>query len=108
MPMSLRIAATLLVLLIAVPVGASGIRCSTWDRLDPNQKSQEISRLIDELVQGSRGRNFNVNRAAVARCLERQSLNIQYEFDDICSEGKRANLQALNRALKSYVWSCVN
>jgi hypothetical protein len=106
--MQLRIAAALLSLLTALPVSARGIRCSTWDRLGPAEKSQEVSRLIDELMQGSGGREFGVNRASVARCLHRQSSNIQYEFDDICSEGKRAGMQALNSALKSYVWSCVN
>lgn len=106
--MQVRIAAMLLILVTALPVSARGIRCSTWDRLGPTEKSQEISFLIDELVQGSGGREFRVNRASISRCLERQSRNIQYEFDDICSEGKRAGLQALNNAMKSYVWSCVN
>ena len=106
--MLVRLAVMLLILASAAPVEARGIRCSTWDRLGPNQKSQEVSRLIDEIISSSRGRQFNVNRAAVQRCLERQSRNIQYEFDDICSEGRRANLQALDTALKHYVWSCVN
>jgi hypothetical protein len=29
------------------------------------------------------------------------------DFDEVCGEGMGADLQALNRTFRSYVWSCV-
>ena len=99
----------LLVLLISLgPASAAqAIRCSTWTRLGPNQRAQEIYQLIDRGIDGSAARRYNINRARVQDCLERSVRQIELDFDGACAEGSRADMQALNRIFKHYAWSCL-
>ena len=109
LPMRLpkRVAAAALLLSLWVPSTAAAIRCSTWTRLAPAEKSRALDRLIQDALAGSRGREYGISRQSVARCLERNAASIAEDFDDACAEGMRANLQALNRVFKSWAWSCV-
>jgi hypothetical protein len=97
---------SLAVILSATP--AAAIDCRTWGRLGPDQKEAAVYDLIETTVSGSRGRQYQVNRGAIERCLQRSARNIVYDFDDTCADSRRANKQALNTLFKNYVWSCVN
>jgi hypothetical protein len=92
------------VLLAACPVHA--INCKRWERLTPAQKSQSVERMIHGAVSGSKGRQYQVDRAAVGRCLEAHSRSIQQDFDGACADSRTAGMQALNRIFKGYIWSC--
>jgi hypothetical protein len=94
----------LLVLLLASP--ARAISCSEWDRLGAAQKSATIDRMIQGAVSGSSGRQYRVERGAIARCLQRHARSIEYDFDDACADSRTAGMQALNRIFKNYIWSC--
>lgn len=94
----------LLGLLLASPVHA--ISCKQWDRMDSTGKSATIDRMIQGAVSGSGGRQYQVDRGAVARCLEGESRSIQYDFDGACADSRSAGMQALNRIFKEYIWSC--
>ena len=94
--------------LIVCATPAAAIDCRTWERLGPGQKEAAVYDLIETSVSGSRGRQYQVNRGAIERCLQRSARKIQYDFDDTCADSSRASKQALNTLFKNYVWTCVN
>jgi hypothetical protein len=96
---------SLVALLIAAPAGAT--RCPTWVKMSPDEKSATIASMIDRAVAGSGGRNRQIDRAAVGRCMDDQSREIEFAFDNACSDSRSAGMQALNRTFKDFVWSCV-
>jgi hypothetical protein len=107
--MPLRLLARLVSLaLILFASPAAAIDCRTWERLGPGQKEVAVYDLIETTVSGSRGRQYQVNRGAIERCLQRHARNITYDFDDTCAVSSRAGKQALNTLFKNYVWTCVN
>jgi hypothetical protein len=67
-----------------------------------------IDRMIDDAISGNRGRQYQVNRAAIARCLEGHAESMYWDFDDTCSDPKTARSQAIRRIFKNYIWTCVN
>ena len=104
----LRIARIASLVLIVFATPAAAIDCRTWERLGPGQKEAAVYDLIETTVSGSRGRQYQVNRGAIERCLQRSARNITYDFDDTCANSRSAGKQALNTLFKNYVWSCVN
>ena len=97
---------SLVLIFFAAP--AAAIDCRAWERLGPGQKEAAVYDLIETTVSGSRGRQYQVNRGAIERCLQRNARNIVYDFDDTCADPRSAGKQALNNLFKNYVWTCVN
>ena len=105
--MPLRSTATLVSLvLIFFAAPAAAINCQAWERLGPGQKEAAVYDLIETTVSGSRGREYQVNRGAIKRCLQRSARNIAYGFDDTCADSGRAGMQALNTLFKRHIWNC--
>ena len=94
-----------LTFLLASP--AHAINCRQWDRMDVPQKSATIERMIQSAVSGSGGRQYQVDRLAIGRCLRRYAQSIEYDFDGACADARSAGMQALNNIFKQYIWSCV-
>jgi hypothetical protein len=90
--------------LLAAPAQATS--CRQWDRMDAGQKSATIDRMIQNTISGSGGRQYQVNRGAIGRCLQQNAQSIEYDFDDACADSGSAGMQALNGIFKEYVWSC--
>lgn len=99
--------ATLALAFLASASPASAIDCHEWLRLGDDQKMAAIDGMIGELV-GSSGkvRQYDVHRGAIGRCLGQNAVQMSYEFDDVCSDSRSADMQAIQRVFKSYVWSC--
>jgi hypothetical protein len=95
-------------MMLAFPSAAQvPLECSSWRRLSEDQKLQTLDRTIEDLISGSRGREYtSINRNQTRRCLESHRSQMVDDFDELCSRGTRADLQALNRTFRSYVWSC--
>ncbi len=93
-----------LMFLLASPVQA--ISCGQWDRMSAGQKSATIDRMIQSTVSGSGGRQYQVDRGAVGRCLQGYARSIEYDFDGACADARTAGMQALNRIFKEYIWTC--
>ena len=93
-----------LVLASASPVHA--ISCKQWERMAPAQKSATIDRMSQGAVSGSGGRQYQIDRGAVGRCLQGNARSIEYDFDGACADSRSAGMQALNRIFKEYIWSC--
>jgi hypothetical protein len=74
--------------------------------MGPGQKSASIDRMIQSAATGSGGRQYNVDRGAVARCLQERARSIEYDFDGACADARTASMQALNHIFKDYIWSC--
>lgn len=64
--------------------------------------------MISGAISGNGGRQYQVNRGQIERCLLRSVENIGYDFDDACADSSTAGMQALNNIFKNYIWSCVN
>lgn len=103
----ISLAAGLALGLVAAPSHASTIGCRDWLRLDDAQKMATIDGMIGDLV-GSRGavRQYEVHRGAIGRCLSENASPMSYDFDDVCSDSRSADMQAIQRVFKNYVWSC--
>ncbi len=72
-----------------------------------DQRWDRIYRMIDDAIAGQRGRQYQVNRAAIARCLEGEVESMFWDFDDTCADSQTARAQAIRRIFKSYIWSCI-
>lgn len=107
-PLAVRIAAILgpLVSVLLAPP-ALAMTCPQWERLGPEQKAAAVDRMIQSAISGSRGRSYRVDRGAIARCLQSESLSIEYAFDDVCSDPRTAGMNAIRTTFKDYIWSCV-
>ncbi len=92
------------VLLLAAP--AHAVSCKQWDRMNDGQKSATVDRMIQSAVAGSGGRQYQLDRGAVGRCLQSEARSIRYDFDGACADSRTAGMQALNRIFKEYIWSC--
>lgn len=76
--------------------------------MGPGEKSASIDRMIRGAVEGSRGRQYHVDRGAVGRCLENNAQAIEYDFDGACANSRTASRTALQRIFKDYIWSCAS
>ncbi len=75
--------------------------------MSEDQRWDRIYRMIDDAISGNRGRQFQVNRAAIARCLEGQVESMYWDFEDTCADPRTARSQAIRRIFKNYIWSCI-
>jgi hypothetical protein len=92
--------------LVAAATPASAINCREWSRLDIPQKEAAIDGMIADMLQGQRVRQYDVQRGALGRCLSEQAYRMELAFDDACSDSRTADMQAIQRIFKTYVWSC--
>ena len=93
--------------LASIANAAQGISCREWLRLDDEGKIATIDNMIGELVQSNgRVRQYGVRRGALARCLSDNADPMSYDIDDVCSDSRSADMQAIQRVFKNYVWSC--
>lgn len=73
-----------------------------------DQRWDYIYRMIDDAVTGHRARRYLVNRAEIARCLEREVESMYWNFEDTCADPRTARAQAIRNSFKKYIWTCVN
>ena len=81
--------------------------CQRWRRLAEDQRWDRIYQMIDDAITSQRSRQYQVNRAAIGRCLEGKVEAMYWEFEDTCSNASTARSQAINRIFKNYIWSCL-
>ena len=85
---------------------ASALSCHTWLRLNAAQREATIPGMIEDALRSNRGRQYHINRAAVGRCLLENASRMAIDFDGVCSDSRTADMQAIHRVFKTYVWSC--
>ncbi len=86
---------------------AEALSCQQWNRMDSAQKGAQIERMIARTMSGSGGRKYKVDRGAIERCLYGYSRRMEYDFDAVCSDPRRASMRAIDVVFKDYIWSCV-
>jgi len=87
---------------------AHAMQCSEWQRLDDDAKLAAINGMIEGHLSSNVGRKFtSENTVAMRRCLERFAERIRDDFDDTCTKGERADMQALDDIFDTYFLSCV-
>ena len=77
------------IMLASAPLSAHATGCREWNRMSESRKWDRIDRMIDDAVRGQRGRSYQVNRNAIARCLAGNSEDMFWDF-------------------KNYLWTCVD
>ena len=92
--------------LVAAVTPASAIDCREWSRLDVSQKEAAIDGMIADMLGGQLVRQYEVRRGDLGRCLSERAYQMQLDFDDVCSDSRSADMQAIQRIFKTYVWSC--
>ncbi len=87
---------------------AHAIRCSDWTRLNNYQRHDTLQQLFRDAPNHSslRGRSFSGTRLEL--CLSRMERWIEADFDEACSRGRAANMQALNDIMRHYIVSCTS
>ena len=80
--------------------------CAKWGRLSGDQKYAALTRMIDDAVTGQGGRQYNVNRNAIGRCLDSMIETIFLDFEDTCADSRGVSKQTLNNHFKNYIWHC--
>ena len=107
--MSSRFFASALAVAVLVTAAspASATICQDWRRLSENSRWDRIYRMIDDAVASQRARQYQVNRAAIGRCLEGQAESMYWDFEDTCANAETARSQAIRRIFKNYIWSCI-
>lgn len=101
-----RLLVLVLPLALLPAAAAQAINCRQWERMSPEQKSATLDRMIESAVSGSRGRQYQVDRGAVGRCLRNRARSIGYDFDGACADARTAGMQALNGIFKQHIWTC--
>jgi hypothetical protein len=102
-----RWAATSVVSALLALDSAAATTCDRWRKLDVDEKATTVQRMIDDALSGNRGRSYEVNRDAIARCLRSRADEMATAFDDVCSSSRTASKQAIREMFDTYVWSCV-
>jgi hypothetical protein len=97
-----------ILVLLAAPGPASATSCREWNRLSDSQRYDRIDRMINDAISGQRGRSYNVNRNAIARCLDANAQNMFFDFSDLCSDSRTAGKNSIHGRFKNYIWDCVN
>ena len=85
---------------------APGMGCERWTRLNDTQKQEVVQQMIAEALAGNRGRQYEINRDALGRCLRENAARMQRAFDDVCADSRRAGMQAIGDTFKTFAWSC--
>jgi hypothetical protein len=93
---------------VLAPASADATGCHEWNRMSESQQRDRIDRMIADALSSQRGRSYNVNRAAIARCLEDNSDSMFYDFGDLCGDSRTARKSAIRTRFKNYIWTCVN
>ena len=102
-----RVAVVSTVGLLLALNSAAAMSCDRWKRLDAAQKEDAVLAMIDDALESNRGRKYEVNREAIARCLRDRAPEIATAFDDVCGSSRSAGMQAIRDVFDTYVWSCV-
>lgn len=98
----------LILALLGAPGAASGMECSSWQRLAPDQKPAAVNAMIEEKLNSPRSQDFtSANHPAIRRCLQPLIPTMIEDFDGICSEGISAPMDALDERFRRYFVSCV-
>jgi hypothetical protein len=93
---------------LALASPAQAIRCSDWDRLNPAQRDQTMQQLIYDAPRHRSLQGRRVNATRLQMCLTRIQGWIEADFDEACSRGMRADLQALNNIMRHYIGTCTS
>ncbi len=85
---------------------AYALDCRDWERSDAYEREDALAEAINKFVWSGRNSSYNVNHSRIERCALRMLRDMSYEADDICAQGMRVSMRALDMMIKDYVRSC--
>lgn len=102
------VAGLALVGLLLLPLQATAaMKCSEWRRVDPGNQHAVIEQLIHSELYANKYRKYQINRAALERCLSRHIRAMAGDFDYACSQGSRASMSVLQEVFNGYLDRCI-
>jgi hypothetical protein len=97
-----------LVALGLIAPAAYALDCREWDRSDEYAQEDALAEAVHTIIWSNGSSSYNVNHARIERCALRLIRDMSYEADDICAQGMRVPMSALDDMVRDYVRSCVN
>jgi hypothetical protein len=86
---------------------ASALDCSGWQRLNLDQKTAQVQRMIDRHFNSNVGKRYtSENTVRMRRCMTEFAEDIREEFDGACAVGLSGGKKALDDLFDRYFLSC--
>ena len=106
----LRIVMIGLAILASIAWGnpAQAMQCGEWTNVAAGDRDSALQRFIRELLDDPKNAQWtSVNKGRIEQCLLQHAQNIKVDFDDACSKGLQASVDALHDILVREGRSCV-
>ena len=84
------------------------MRCTEWTRVAVAAQTDVLHELIRDEIYAQDKRKYQINRAALERCLVGFVREMQGDFDYACSEGQKAPMDVLDQIFKRYISRCIH
>ncbi len=92
----------------AVPLSSSAaLRCSSWGRVPAQGKEEAIRDETRSRLDAPKNAKYQVNRPALARCMERWVRPMREDFDYACAQGTRVPMDVLDTIYRDYFSRCL-
>ena len=105
-----RIVVIGVVMLVSIAWGfpAQAMQCGEWTKVAAGDRDSALQGFIRELLDDPKNAQWtSVNKGRIEQCLLQQAQNIKVDFDDACSKGLQASVDALHDILVREARSCV-
>ncbi len=100
-------AALVMLGLLTVTSPARAMRCSEWEPVPPDGQAEALQTLIRDEINAPDKEKYQVNRAALERCLVRLIPEMRGDFDYACSQGQKVPLDVLDQIFRRYLSRCI-
>ena len=93
--------------LVALAFPAHAIRCSEWTELTADDRNQTLRDLIRELLDSHKAAQWtSINKSRIEQCLIQHTTEIEIDFNEVCTQGLKAPVDAFDEILLNYARSC--
>ena len=89
----------MLMMLLASPTSA--LDCRDWSQLYSSPvRRAAIEDQVWTILESGSASSWNVNHNKIGRCVMRRARQLEDEIDDICDQGMRASMQAVDEMIE--------
>ena len=99
---------TLLTLPTSLAASSYMVPCDGWVEFSPEERDQAFQEGIRNLLDSPEADKWtSLNKTRIEKCLLRTQVPIEDDFDDACSKGVQAPMDALDRILLEHAFACI-
>jgi hypothetical protein len=104
---SLTVIGLTILFLITLSLPAHAVRCNEWLGLAPNDRDSKVKDLVHDLMNSPRAAQWtSINKSRIEQCLIQRTSEIEIDFQDACSQGSQAPVDALDEILLKHARTC--